>query len=108
MKKIAPDDYPEVLPMLYLRLNGFFATGLILHSAKRGLDRGDVDCLAVRHPYHDQSERGVETDPFLAVGPQTEILICEVKSSPESLSFNKPLRTDPSVSRDALRWAGLP
>jgi hypothetical protein len=58
-------DVHEILTMLYLRLNGYFTTGLILHSPERGQARTDIDCLAVHHPYHRQSERGVGTSDFL-------------------------------------------
>ena len=78
---------------LYLRLNGLFTSGLVLHSEVWGQDIGDVDCLAVWHPFHDQSEREVAPDPFLEMGGRRELLLCEVKSSAAALSFNERLRT---------------
>lgn len=107
MIKLPPRDVPEALVTLYLRLNGFFTSGLILHSGDKGKARGDIDCLAVRHPFHDQSERGVEPDPFLGVGAVPELLLCEVKSSVPALSFNERLRVDPAALNALLRWAGL-
>jgi hypothetical protein len=107
MNKLLPQDVPEALTTLYLRLNGCFTTGLVLHSDKWGQDRGDVDCLAVWHPDHDQSERKVGPDSFLALGKQTELLICEVKSSIQALAFNQRLREDPAALNAVLRWSGL-
>lgn len=72
MGKLNPRDVPEALTTLYLRLNGCFTTGLVLHSEQWGEARGDIDCLAVWHPGHDQSEREVEPDPFLNFGTSTD------------------------------------
>jgi hypothetical protein len=105
--KLHPRDLPEALTTLYLRLNGFFTTGLVLHSESWGEVRGDVDCLAVWHPCHDQSERGVAVDPSLGLGTTTELLICEIKSSLQSLSFNQRLRTDRTALNAIVRWSGL-
>ena len=105
--KIQPTDLPEVITTLYLRLNGFFTSGLVLHSEVWGQDSGDVDCLAVWHPFHDQSEREVAPDPFLDLGARRELLVCEVKSSTGALSFNERLRADPRAMDSALRWSGL-
>jgi hypothetical protein len=61
---------PEVyvaLAKLYLRLCGYFTTGLILHSARRGQNKGEIDCLAVRHPWHDQAARMLDLPRFLDI-----------------------------------------
>ena len=101
-------DVHEVLAMLYLRLNGYFTTGLILHSPEWGQARTEIDCLAIRHPYHRQSERGVETSDFLCTQVEKmDLILCEVKSDPEELRFNSPVRTDLEALRAALRWVGL-
>lgn len=94
----------EALATLYLRLNGYFTTSLILHSQKQGQNQGEVDCLAVRHPHHSQRERDVKTSKFLAVPTeQVDLLVCEVKSSLGGLVFNESLSQElPSL----LRWAG--
>jgi hypothetical protein len=105
--KLPPKDVPEAITTLYLRLNGFFTSGLVLHSSKKGSVRGDVDCLALRHPFHDQSERGVGSDPLLCLGTTPELLLVEVKSSIPALSFNERLRTDPAALNAFLRWTGL-
>ncbi|PYR18826.1 MAG: hypothetical protein DMF94_18490 [Acidobacteria bacterium] len=107
MTKMHPRDLPEAVTALYLRLNGFFTSGLVLHSETKGLAKSDIDCLAVWHPFHDQSEREVDTDPFLELGARRELLLCEIKSSNAALSFNEPLRTDPTALDSVLRWSGL-
>ncbi|MGB2589711.1 MAG: hypothetical protein WAJ96_03610 [Candidatus Acidiferrum sp.] len=98
----------EALATLYLRLNGYFTTGLILPSPKWGRNRGELDCLAIRHPNHAQPERCVETSKFLAVQQErVDLIICEVKSSSEQMEFNKSLRNDPECILALLRWAGV-
>jgi hypothetical protein len=98
----------EALATLYLRLNGYFTTALIVHSPEWGQNLAEVDCLAIRHPNHSQPERCVETSPFLAVRKaEVDLIICEAKSSPENITFNESLRTDLEVIRVLLRWAGV-
>lgn len=98
----------EALATLYLRLNGYFTTGLIVHSPVWGLNRTEVDCLAIRHPDHSQPETGVECSEFLAVQKgEVDLIICEVKSRPEDLMFNEPPRTNLEVLRALLRWVGI-
>lgn len=99
-------DINEALATLYLRLNGYFTTGLILHSPEWGEARTETDCLAIRHPDHCQPERGVETAEFLAIQKgEVDLIVCEAKSVPEQIAFNEPLRTDPEAVR--ARWAGV-
>jgi len=98
----------EALVTLYLRLNGYFTTGLILHSPDWGENRTELDCLAVRHPNHHQPDRGLEASEFLSQGRnEVDLLFCEVKSLPTELVFNKPLQTDVEAVRAILRWAGV-
>jgi len=98
----------EVLATLYLRLNGYFTTGLILHSDIHGRNRTDIDCLAIRHPHHEQLDRIIETDAFLDPSKElTDLIICEVKSDPSSLGFNKPIQNEIEILRNTLRWAGI-
>ena len=94
----------EALATLYFRLNGYFTTGLILHSPEWGQNLTEVDSLAIRHPNHSQPERCVETSPFLAVQKgKVDLIICEVKSSPQGIEFNESLRSDPEGIRALLR-----
>lgn len=95
----------EKLVAFYLRLNGYFTTGLILHSTKKGRNSAQIDLLAVRHPFHDQSYRGVPCSDFLDLREGTvDFLICEVKSSDQG--FNQSIQKN-DVLKDALAWAGL-
>lgn len=101
-------DVNEALATLYLRLNGYFTTGLILHSEESGQNRTEIDCLAIRQPHHRQAERGVESSPFLEVrSGEVDLIICEVKSKPKELMFNDRLRTDREALGALLRWAGI-
>ena len=98
----------EVLVTLYLRLNGYFTTGLIVHSPSWGNVRAEIDCLAIRHPHHEQSDRVIETDAFL--DPQealADLIICEVKSNPQQVRFNESLRTNPEILQRVLGWTGV-
>ena len=35
------------------------------------------------------------------------MIICEVKSNPEQIAFNEPMRTNPEAIQALLRWAGI-
>lgn len=99
------DEIFEVLAALYLRLSGYFTTGLILHSPERDKNRGEIDWLAIRHPFHRQDARGVGMPPFLQLeGGCTDLIICEVKSS--NTGFNKSIKNIDNLI-DALNWAGV-
>lgn len=101
-------DVDEILTALYLRLNGYFTTGLIVHSPEWGHAGTEVDCLAIRNRYHTQTDRQVDTSDFLDVDPtKTDLLICEVKSDVNYLGFNESIRKDLSLLDAAMRWAGI-
>ncbi|RUU61050.1 hypothetical protein [Mesorhizobium sp. M2C.T.Ca.TU.002.02.1.1] len=100
-------DIDEALVALYLRLNGYFTSGLIVHSPIHGQATTEVDCLAIRLPHHAQPERVIEDDPFLDAAPgMTDVLICEVKSDPDKLSFNKPMKSNADALAGILNWTG--
>lgn len=105
MRRPQYDQLYEALVALYLRLNGYFTTGLILHTERSARNnRGQVDWLALRAPFHDQEARGVPASEFLNLREGLgDILICEVKSSVRP--FNRSLQ-DPASIADVLRWAG--
>lgn len=98
----------EALVTLYLRLNGYFTSGLVVHSSVHGRTRTDVDCLAIRLPHHSQLDRVVDASPFVAarIGI-TDLLVCEVKSDPAMVRFNAPLKNGLDVIADVFRWAGV-
>ncbi len=98
----------EILAQLYLRLSGYFTTGLILHSDTWGQACTEIDCLAVRHRHHSQSEREVNSPDFLDLrDDDIDIILCEVKSDPSQLNFNKPLKENLETLQAALRCSGV-
>jgi hypothetical protein len=98
----------EAILALYLRLNGYFTTGLIVHNPKWGDVSTEIDCLAVRHPRHTQPERQVPSSPFLALQDGlVDLLICDAKSSVANTHFNESLTGNPDVIASVLCWAGL-
>jgi hypothetical protein len=98
----------EALVGLYLRLNGYFTTGLVVHSNEWGSNRTEIDCLAIRLPNHRQPDTGIDSAPFLHLRRNClDLLICEVKSSPKSLEFNEKLRDESEVLEYVLKWAGV-
>lgn len=107
-KRWRKPEVNEALAVLYLRLNGYFTTGLVVQSEEWGHTQAEIDCFAVRHPEHSQPDRGVPSSPFLALGGRlVDVLICEVKSLPSQLAFNESLRGDPAVLEYVLRWGGF-
>jgi hypothetical protein len=103
-----PSIINESLCKLYFRLNGYFTTGLIIHSEEHGNNRTEIDCIGIKHPYHDQSEREVPPSEFLEIPAQeVDIIICEVKSDPKGLSFNEPLLHDTCALDAVIRWIGV-
>ncbi len=98
----------EALCALYLRLNGYFTTGLIVHSPEWGKNYTEMDCLAVRHPNHIQPDRKIDPSPFLALfDDRIDLLICETKSVPDEVAFNERLWSEPVVLERVLQWAGI-
>jgi hypothetical protein len=97
----------EALTVLYLRLAGYFTTGLVVHSSDWGRNRTEIDCVAVRLPHHRQPEREVMPPGFLGLHDgQTDLLVCEVKSLAKDLKFNERLATEADTLAAVLRWAG--
>ena len=85
----------ESLVTLYLRLNGYFTAGFVVHSPLKGCVFTEVDVLAVRFPHASEREREVGTAQELrSPTDSTDLLICEVKSTAKGPQFNKALRSD--------------
>jgi len=98
----------ETLVALYLRLNGYFVTQFIVHSAIHGLNTTELDGLAVRFPFSDEPERQVVCDPLLdPYDKNVDFLLCEVKSRGQQLRFNDALITTDGALESVIRWAGL-
>ncbi len=56
-------DLQEVLTALYLRLNGYLASGYIAHAHVGNLT--EIDIIAVRFPGHKEPEREVSPCKYL-------------------------------------------
>jgi hypothetical protein len=98
----------ESLVKLYLRLNGYFTSGFIVHSETHGKNKTEIDILAIRLPYNSEPEREVGPSKFLPLGKNiTNILICEVKARGQQLQFNDSLRSHPDRIKSILRWVGV-
>jgi len=109
-------DLQEQIAALYLRLNGYFVSGFIIHAPEGEVNekgehrsaRGEIDALAVRFPYNNEPEREVKQSDYLRVSnTHIDILICEVKGGNESLQFNDGLRNNRDRVLSVLRWIGI-
>ena len=98
----------ERLLSLYLRLNGFFVTGFIVHSPTHGRNGTEIDVLAVRFPNSIEPERQIKSDPLLDLSSDyIDLAICEVKSKRQALQFNSALTSSSETIASVLRWAGM-
>ncbi len=98
--------FQELFAMLYLRLNGYFTSGFIVHAPKDNTTQ--IDVLAVRFPFNAEPEREVDPSPWLQIPPlHNDILICEVKGGNEHLQFNGPFRNKNEAIHSVLRWIGI-
>lgn len=109
-------DFQELLASLYLRLNGYFVSGFIVHAPEGELgrsgiqrpNRAELDILAVRFPYNTEPERNVLPSSYLQTSAEhIDIIIGEVKGSNKELQFNRGLRTSDETIRSVLRWIGI-
>lgn len=98
----------EGLVTLYLRLNGYFTAGFIVHSAIPNRVITELDLLAVRFQHASEREREVGLATELRVpSSATDLLLCEVKSGTSNApQFNAPLRSDPYAMAAVLRRFG--
>ena len=102
--------FQERLVGLFLRLNGYFQTGLVSHSDNWGNAGTDVDRVGIRFPDHSQTERGIECSTKLMIpGNSIDIIIAEVKN--KKLAFNDTLKKEENSAsinwRQILTWIGL-
>lgn len=98
----------EQVVSLYLRLNGFFVTGFIVHSPLHSQNRAELDALALRLPFNAEPERQIGCDPILDLSEKyTDLAVCEVKSRGQALQFNESLVRQRGAVETILRWAGL-
>ena len=98
-------DVQENLFSLYLRLNGYFVTGFIVH-ADQG-NKTEMDALAVRFPYHHEPEREIGHSPVLDTSDSLlDFLVCEVKGGEGNVNFNVSFREDTEAIASVLRRFG--
>ena len=67
----------EQLATLYLRLNGYFTTGYIIHSNEKKIT-GELDIVAVRFPFHHQDDTEHNSSEFLEIPKNIDLVIAEV------------------------------
>lgn len=100
-------ELQENIVKLYLRLNGYISTSLIIHSEEKRIS-AEIDTISIRFPYHSQDETEHNSSDFLEVPSNIDVIIGEVKSHKQQLQFNKALRQDNLISlTKILKWIGL-
>lgn len=102
---VKKSDVQETLASLYLRLNGYFVSGFIVHDAEQV--KTEMDLLAVRFPHHEEPEREIRCCPYLSPPDnRTDFIIGEVKGGSRDLGFNPRFHEDPDAIRTVLRRIG--
>jgi hypothetical protein len=98
-------DVQETLVSLYLRLNGYFVSGFIVHAAKGATT--EMDVLAVRFPSYQEPEREVQCCERLVI-PSNELdfIVGEVKGGQAAVNFNARFRENPGAIKTVLRRFG--
>ena len=106
MKKSA---LQEKLVALYLRLNGYLTTGLIIHSPNDTEVEGEIDIIGVRFRGHSQPDRIIDCSGILEIPNDSEIdiIIGEVKGRKQKLQFNESLWRYPDRLKKLFKWIGI-
>lgn len=98
-------DVQETLTSLYLRLNGYFVSGFIVHA--KDFSGTEMDVLAVRYPRHQEPEREIQCCARLCIPPNhVDFLVGEVKGGQGPVNFNVRFRGNPGSIRTVLRRFG--
>jgi hypothetical protein len=98
-------DLQEVLVALYLRLNGYLASGYIAHARVGNLT--EIDIIAVRFPAHKEPEREVlPCEHLRPPSDQVDFLVGEVKGGQKNANFNPKFRERPDAIRKVLSRLG--
>jgi hypothetical protein len=106
--KMTKSQLQELLVKLFLRLNGYFTSGLIIHSDEKGKNKTEIDLLAVRFPHHNQTDRMIDCLDYLKIPDNSiDIIIGEVKGSRLKVSFNKALYSDIQTIKKVINWIGV-
>lgn len=97
----------ENIVRLFLRLNGYFTSGLILHSANHGHNASEIDIMGIRLPFHNQEDRIIKSCEYLQIpNNTTDIVICELKSGKQRVQVNSALRNDVGLIKKLFNWIG--
>jgi hypothetical protein len=97
-------DVQEILVHLYLRLNGYFVSGFIVHAA-RGV-KTEIDILAIRFPKHEEPEREIGCSGCLKIpADKIDFLVGEVKGG-QKVKFNSRFRGNQNAVRSVLQRFG--
>ena len=106
---ISKSNLQESLVALYLRLNGYTTTGLILHSPNDEAVDGEIDIIGVRFSEHKQPDRIIECSNELEIPNDTrlDIIIGEVKGGKNPLQFNESLRLHTDRVTKLFQWIGI-
>jgi hypothetical protein len=93
----------ELIVGLYMRLNGYFYSGFIVHAPSS--TAGEIDLLAIRFPHYHE----LDFKPCQALnvsGQYIDIAICEIKGGKRFRVFNPPLGK-PKTIENILQRVGL-
>jgi hypothetical protein len=100
------NELEESLVALFLRLNGYFTSGFIVHSDRKSNIRAEVDILATRFPLNREPEREVQPClDLLAPTDRIDFIIGEVKNKKEAPIFNDSMFELDNIKYQ-LRWLG--
>lgn len=99
----------EKLVALYLRLNGYTTTGLILHSPNESEVEGEIDLIGVRFSGHKQPDRIIDSANEIEIPTDSaiDIIIGEVKGGKNKLQFNESLRLHSHRTKKLFQWLGF-
>jgi len=98
-------DVQETLVHLYLRLNGYFVSGYIVHAPHAVAT--ELDVLAVRFPRHEEAEREILCSRHLAIpAERIDLLVGEVKGGADNVNFNVRFRNNPATVHSVLQRFG--
>ncbi len=101
-------EFQEEIVKLFLRLNGYITSSLIIHSDKRGKNKTQIDLIAVRFPLHSQQDRIITSTEYLQIPTgRIDIIIGEVKAGNEKNQFNAALRGDRDAVEKLIKWIGI-
>ena len=90
---------------LYLRLNGYFVSGYIVHAPHGATT--ELDVLAVRFPRHEEPEREILCSTHLAIpADRIDFVVGEVKGGADNVNFNARFRNNPAAVRSVLQRFG--